>query len=128
MATAKVTFRKCLQDSQDYGSDDEHMVSRVFFDLTINGEEYGDCYADIKQTVGSSFETGVLEVSRPQGYSGPFNFAEFRKAAEAYYRSLVGARGGGIRIQGGGNIRMHNNLFVKLWTVEFDIGKSGVGW
>ena len=32
---ARVTFYKCIQDSQDYGSDDEHMVSRIFFFLEI---------------------------------------------------------------------------------------------
>jgi hypothetical protein len=32
---AKVTFRKLIQDSQEYGSNDEHLVSRVFFDLEI---------------------------------------------------------------------------------------------
>lgn len=29
--TARITFHKLIQDSQDYGSDDEHMVSRAFF-------------------------------------------------------------------------------------------------
>jgi hypothetical protein len=26
MKTARITFYKCIQDSQEYGSDDEHMV------------------------------------------------------------------------------------------------------
>ena len=33
MKKARVTFRKCIQDSQEYGSNNEYMVSRVFFDL-----------------------------------------------------------------------------------------------
>jgi hypothetical protein len=29
MAKVKITFQKCIQDSQEYGSNDEHMVSRI---------------------------------------------------------------------------------------------------
>lgn len=32
---AQITFKRLVQDSQDYGSDDEHMVSRAFFDMKI---------------------------------------------------------------------------------------------
>jgi len=51
MLTAKITFYKCVQDSQDYGSDDEHMVSRVFFILEIGDKKFdlpitsNDCYS-----------------------------------------------------------------------------------
>ena len=58
MKKCKVIFRKCIQDSQDYGSDDEHMTSRVFFDLEIDGKIFKDLCADLKQTVGSDIETG----------------------------------------------------------------------
>jgi len=40
MSKAKIIFYKCVQDSQDYGSDDEHMVSRVFFNLEIGEERF----------------------------------------------------------------------------------------
>ena len=59
MAKAKLVFHKCIQDSQDYGSDDERMVSRVFFTLTVAGNEHPDLYADIKQTVGSKVDTSA---------------------------------------------------------------------
>jgi len=65
MVPAKISFRELIQDSQDYGSDDEHMVSRVFFDFEIEGSVHSNLYADVKQPVGSSFETAPLEVSRP---------------------------------------------------------------
>jgi len=126
--TARITFRECIQDSQDYGSDDEHMVSRVFFTLELGGRSYPDLYADIKQTVGSSFETGTLEVDAPHGYKGPFNQASFRDAVEAYCRSLVGATGSGIRIEGAVNLRMRNNRFVRRHTVEFPVTEGGAGW
>ncbi len=127
MAKARVTFNRLVQDSQDYGSNDEHMVSRVFFTLEIDGTKH-ELYADIKQTVGSSYETGPIEVSKPHGYSGPFSHQEFQRAAEIYYSSLVGSSGSGIRIQGGANIRMRNNTFVKQAVFEFEVGKESTAW
>jgi len=124
---AKVTFLKCVQDSQDYGSDDEHMVSRVFFVLEI-GEKKFDTHADIKQAVGSDYETGPVEVGQPANYRGPFNYTAFRNAAEKYYRSLVGSSGRGIRIEGGTNIRMRNNTFVQTMITEFEVTEGSAGW
>ncbi|MGD0923290.1 MAG: hypothetical protein ABSA70_16230 [Terriglobia bacterium] len=128
MARANLTFHKCIQDSQDYGSNDEHMVSRVFFTFTIAGKEHPDLYADIKQTVGGDFESGPIEVSRPHGYKGPINYQAFRDAVEKYYRSLVGSKGRGIAISGGRNIRMRNNTFIQEMSFEFDVDESEVGW
>ena len=90
----KVTFTKVIQDSQDFGSDDEHKVSRVFFDLHTGEDLHPDLYSDIKQVVGSSYETGDIEVSAPIGYRVPFNYTAFRDAVEAYYRGLVKLSGG----------------------------------
>ncbi len=88
MAKATVTFNRLVQDSQDYGSNDEHMVSRVFFTLEIDGTKH-ELYADIKQTVGSSYETGPIEVSKPHGYSGPFSHQEFQRAEPPPPRPLL---------------------------------------
>jgi hypothetical protein len=35
MKIAIITFKKLVQDSKEYGSDDEHMFSRVFFQLKL---------------------------------------------------------------------------------------------
>ncbi len=128
MATATITLHKLIQDSQDYGSDDEHMVSRVFFDLTIDGKKYEGLYADVKQPVGGSFESSALEVSSPANYKGPFNHEAFRGIVEQYYRGLVGASGSGIHISGGSNIRMRNNTFVRSVTAEFQVTVTGGPW
>ena len=117
----KGLFYKCVQDSQEYGSNDEFMVSRVFFSLEIDGKKYEGLYSDIKQTVGSDFETGVIEIGPPIGYDGPFNYMAFRDAAEKYFRQLVGSKASGIRIEGGSNIRMMNNIFGFSMPFEFDV-------
>jgi hypothetical protein len=114
MAKAVVTFFKCIQDSSEYGSNDEQMLSRVFFKLEIEGKAPINLEADIKQTVGSDDESGPIEVSRQPhrerglwgirwprwllGYTGPFNYRAFRDFAEKYYRSLVGAQDSHMKI------------------------------
>lgn len=121
MTTAKIHIHKLIQDAQEYGSDDEYMISRVFFDLEIGGQHYKELHAIIKQTVGSSFETGPLEISMPVDYEGPFNYDAFCIIVEEYYRSLVGAKGSGIHIEGGSHIRMQNNTYDIPSTAEFDV-------
>ncbi len=121
MSKAKIIFYKCIQDSQDYGSDDEHMVSRVFFNHEISEATFEGLYANIKQTVGAEYETGPIEVGPPQGYDGPFNHQAFRDCAEKYYRSCVGSEATGIEIGEGARIRMYGNIFKKEMVCEFEI-------
>ena len=56
MATVKVIFHELLQDSQDSGSDDEHLVWLILFSVEVNGQRFDDLYTEIKQTVGSSYD------------------------------------------------------------------------
>jgi hypothetical protein len=128
LAHAKIKLQRLVQDSQEYGSDDEHMVSRVFFELEIDGTNYQGLHCDVKQIVGSSIETAPLEVSAPTGYKGPFNHQAFQKIVERYFRGLVGSQGRGIRITGGSNIRMQNNTFVQPSEATFEVQVSGGTW
>ena len=128
MPTATVHFHKCIQDSQEYGSDDEHMVSRVFLTLEAGGETYPNLTVDIKQTVGARFESSPLEVGPPKGYRGSYNYAAFRHLVEQYYRSLVGSKGHGIRIEGGSSVRMRNNTFVQPYTATFEYADKSAAW
>jgi len=128
MPIAKLSINRLVQDSQEYGSDNEHMVSRVFFDLTLDGKTITGLHADIKQSAGSSFETAPLEVSHPANYKGPFNFDAFQTIVEHYYRGLVGSTGKGICFSGGTNIRMQNNTFNQPATGEFEVKLSGGSW
>lgn len=127
MANARIFFHRCIQDTQDIGSDDEHMVSRVFFSLNYDGDIFTDLYVDTKQPVGADFETAPLEVGAPQGYKGPFNHDAFRAEVEKYYRGLVGSKGKGFRISGG-SARMRNNIFDFPSMAEIEIQSSKGGW
>src|SRR2546426_6904428 len=100
MPRLKVIFDRCIQDAQEFGSDDEFMVSRVFFTIEVGGRTYGNLHANLKQTVGSNYATGAIEVGPPIGYDGSFNHEAFAEAAKRYYRSVVGPGATGIRIEG----------------------------
>ena len=56
MSKARVIFHKVLHDSQDIGSTADHMVSRAFFTLELNGNIYSDMYVDVQQPYGTNFE------------------------------------------------------------------------
>jgi hypothetical protein len=118
---AEVRFKEMIQDSQDFGSDDEHMVSRIIFDLVLDEARYENLFVDVKQVAGSSFESYPLEISYPASYQGPFNHEAFRDAAERYYRNLVGGQGSVIHIGSGAKIRMRNNRFVQPVVEHFEI-------
>jgi len=84
-----VTFHACHLDSEEFGSDQDHMVSRLEFSFVFDGEGYSGCYVNLKQPVGSDYSTARLEVSRPQGaaYRGPWNQGDFAAVAEVYYHT-----------------------------------------
>lgn len=135
MAKVRVVFHECIQDSQEYGSDDENMVSRVFFSIEVNGKQWSDkvYQADLKQMVGGEFAKNPIEVSLPydssgEFYSGPMNCELFRTGAESYFRNLVGSEGFGIYIEGGSHLRMQHNRFVKEGSVKFEAADTRPQW
>jgi hypothetical protein len=101
---------------------------RVFFSAELNGEKYDDLFVDVKQAVGSSYETGPIEVSSPRGgYRGRFHYGSFQKATERYYRSAIGTGGFTINI-GGGRVWMRNNRVVCPMVAEFEASRPYVEW
>ena len=132
MPSIRVTFQKCLQDSQELGSTDEHMVSRLFFNLEVNGRAFTGFHCNVKQIVGAQYESdSPLEIGLPAGtsYRGPFNYEAFRAEAERYYREAFGSQGQAIRIAPGArNIRMWNNVSVREKVVEFEASGPDAAW
>jgi hypothetical protein len=124
-----VTFHKGIQDSEEIGSDNEHMVARLFFSYVVDGHELHGLSVEIKQTIGSDYETGPIEVGSPRGIPSevPFNYLAFRDAAERYYRGFVGSQAWGIRLSPAARkVTMQGNTFIKTLVVEFDVSPSGV--
>jgi len=129
MTIAKILFHKCLQNAQELGTNDEYMVSRVFFSIQLPGKQIDDLYTDIKQTVGDKFEGGTLEVGPPQNLKNVgLNYIAYRDLVEKYYRSLVGSTGSAFRVaENCSDIRMFNNEFVVPMTAEIEVDLSLIG-
>ena len=130
---AKILFKSLRQDSQDYATfarDDAHVVSVIQFNMQIGDRQVRDLSVEVRQPYGTDFESEPLEVSKISGdYHGPWNHSGFADLCERYYRSLIGSAGRGIRIGGGGDIRMRNNTFGMPQQAELEIpDESGGAW
>ncbi len=132
MPTIRITFLKCEVNSQEFASDDEHMVSRVFFTLEVNGRELTGLHCDVKQIVGAKFESdNPLEVGPPDlaSYPGPFNHQAFSLEVERYYRELAGAHGSLFRVAPGArNIQLMGVTLRLTKVVEFEASGSSGAW
>lgn len=128
MPAVTITFNYLIQDSQDLGFDDEHMVSRVVLGIQVDGRVYTPVHVDVKQAVGEPFDTAPLEVGRPQGYDGPLDYGEFQKSVEAYYRDLVGRSGSAIHVEGEARVRMRNNRIAKTIVYTQTVPDNSRGW
>jgi hypothetical protein len=116
----RVVFHRLLQNSQDLGSNDEHMISQVFFSLEVDGKAKGEFSATLKQTVGSEFNDADIEVGSPDGYDGDFDHGGFSHVARQYFTSLIGQHGRGMLIEGKpNNIVMRNNQFAREAEYKF---------
>ncbi|PKD15768.1 hypothetical protein APR41_10745 [Salegentibacter salinarum] len=125
MKKIQLLFKKCIQDSQDYGSDNEHMISRIFYE--VDGVDY-EC--NVRQPYGESFsfDEDPIEVEAPKELGKKINYGQFRDEVENYYKQIVGSSGRGINIQGGTNIRMQNNTFEMEYRTEIDEAGYSGGW
>ncbi len=132
-AVVELTFEGCVQDSREYGSDWEQIVSRVFYWLKREGGPRGDfrrdlelvsgayfakvkidppdgytgpmLYAELRQRVGEDFQTGRIEVAPPAGHREAFHEADFAKEAVAYFRGLMSDAGAMVRAEEGRPLR-----------------------
>ncbi len=114
MAVATITFRRCFVNAPEYGSEEGPVGSRVFFDLNVEGREFVNVYADVKQAAREGTEHEPLIVVPPQGYDGPLNVQVFQSLVEFYYRHAVGGTWGMADVQGLG-------MRLKDWVIEQDV-------
>lgn len=128
MPIVRINVKKCIQDSQEYGSTDEHMISRVFFDVEVDGVQKGDDFCDIKQIVGSSYSSGNMEVSPPSKYRGPYDHQVFSGEIAGYYCKLVNPSGSILSLGDAQNVRMKNHVFHAPHRFEFDAEPPGASW
>jgi hypothetical protein len=132
-AVIELTFEGCVQDSREYGSDWEHMVSRVFYWVRREGGPNGDfrrdlelvsgayfaklridppagytgpmLYAELRQPVGDDFQMGRIEVAPSPGRRESFREADFAQEALTYFRGLMSDAGAMVRVDEGRPLR-----------------------
>jgi hypothetical protein len=125
---ATVRFSHLILDSPELGSDGEHIVSRVFFSLELDGETLPGLHANIKQTVRAAFEGGPLTVLKPAGYHGPFNHAAFSAASESRYRECIGKSIMMFRVNGAKGVRLRNGTFQVPYETTFEVDPNNHTW
>ncbi len=130
MARGKIVFREILQDSQDIGGDDEHMVSVILFNLELEDRTLKDLRSSIKQTIGTNYAKAPLEVEYPPAIVGIVPYDVFRLHAEQYYRDSFGATGRAVNTDSGGHVIMQNNIIQMNKKVAVDIidPSKTTGW
>jgi len=129
---ARIKFTRAVLDSQTYNAfneSDDHMVSRLFFDLEVRGERFSDMLVEVRQPYGSRYETEEFEVSRPTGpYKGPWNHGRFAELCAEYFRSVLGEQGKLMRVKAS-NFRMKNCTLVHKAEATMEVAEGdGGGW
>jgi len=120
MTKYAVHFQQVIVRSQEAGSGDEHMVSRVGFVLDVDGQRKGAFYSDLKQTVGASMAPDAIEVGPPMGYSGRFDQNKFADEARKYFLEAVGPRGRVYQFASTSHVNMEDCIAMMSKTVMFE--------
>ncbi|MEN6560907.1 MAG: hypothetical protein ABFD52_09050 [Acidobacteriota bacterium] len=130
MAKGTLVFVKVFQNSQDLGTDDDHLVSRVFYDLETPTGTLAGLFSDVKLTPGADFSQDPLEVSYPEELNGILGYGILRPLVERYYRANIGETGSGIRIGPGcKGIVMRDNTCIMRMAFPVELTSTGkVGW
>jgi hypothetical protein len=104
MPTGTLEF-KCIRINlkriSTFEPDENQIGSLIEFDLKIGDECLRDLSAEVRQLIGTDFQSQPLEVGKVIGYDGPWNYEEFREFCGRYYRDVIGSSGVGRTINRG---------------------------
>jgi len=104
MPTGTLEF-KCIRINlkriSTFEPDENQIDSLIEFDLKIGDECLRDLSAEVRQLIGTDFQSQPLEVGKVIGYDGPWNYEEFREFCGRYYRDVIGSSGVGRTINRG---------------------------
>lgn len=91
MQMAVIHIQRCEQSSNlpHQPGQPQMLISRLWFDLEINGMRHPGLSVHVNQTVGGDCRSSVVEVAGPIGYNGPLDTEAFRNGIERYYRRLM---------------------------------------
>ena len=130
MARLRGYFEGCVLDSQNFGSTDDHMVSRAFFVLEREGSSLR-CFVDVTQPHRTTYNAEPVEVGPPKTrdggtLDGSWNHKGFRDLVESYYRGMIATGPTAISAENGrpipiSNVRMRNITMAKRQDFELDV-------
>jgi hypothetical protein len=128
MPVLNVNIQECILDSQEYGSTDQHMVSRVFFTIGADDKPPTEDHCDIKQVVGSTYSPNSVEVGHPAKYKGPYDHEKFASEVAEYFCKLVNSKGAVFSLGEATSVRMMNTRFTVPHRFTFNAEGAGPGW
>lgn len=137
MAKVKLALRWLIEGSQeisDRGAGD-HLISKVLFDVEVNGHAMLDCGAEIRQPYGTQWldpvEVGGAQFSDPS-FRGPWSHSAFAEQCDLYFHEMIGPSGTNIEINGPvGLMQLGSGLRLQHMRVAvYDVpdAESAGGW
>ena len=117
MAKANVIFHALLFDPSGAGTDESHIVSKIVFDVELEGKIYSHLIADIKRPMTREVDDEALEVV----YDLPFVCNDFPAAAKMYYQTVLGPQGAMVTPSGPKGLLMQNNVFRVEMAVNLEV-------
>jgi hypothetical protein len=104
MAIGTIDF-KCirinLKKNSAFAPDENQIDSLIEFDLRIGDERFSNLSAEVRQPLGTDFQSPALQVANVAGYDGPWKDQELREFCLQYYRDVIGSCGVGRTIKQG---------------------------
>ena len=116
--TTRIIFHKVVQDGLEFGSDETRSISRVYFDLEVDGELFDDLYVDVEEPADGTHETEDIVVGQPRGVPTALDLESFEHAVCVYYQNLVTSAGYGKHLAKGKGFRSHGNELGLEQVVE----------
>lgn len=115
MAT-RVVFDHVKQDAPAFGSTETRAVSRVFFNLEIDGEIHQDLHVDLEEAVGSTHQGEEMTVGKLEGVA--VDHEALAGAVRSYYWRLVNSAGYGKHLAKDKGFRMQGDELGLVQVVE----------
>lgn len=117
MAT-NVRFHRVVQDSKEFGSTETTAVSKVFFDIEVDGKTFSDLHVDIEEAVSSSHSNEEISVGKLIGVPDSVDQKALQDAVRTYYQSLVTSAGFGKHLAKGKGFRTFGNELGMEQVIE----------
>ena len=125
MRRGRLEFTNLNYDSQELGSTEEQIVSRIFFDLYVRGDIHMGLFSDVRQVAGTNIDHASLEISLPPLLKDVINRQEFQDRVQENYREAVRSNGLGSQVSLDPPIRMHHKVVNYHKQVDIEILSDG---